>query len=421
MANTFANVETKAAWVAMKGLTMLTNGLHVAPYFDTQYSGEYAQKFAVGRTIHVPLSQRYRPQQNDWTYTPTGFDRPTTTITIDQTRHQFLEWESMEKALDMERGEANVEKIYLNPAVSYHRQEIDKYCAQFAAQNASMVVGALGTNASTLDGTSAAAKQSLEQMSGMPDEGGEVGLCLPPAVMRAIKTANIGYFNPAPDLSKTWRTGNVGYADGMDFYSSNSLYRHTAGTWAGTVSVNGASQSGSSLNINCTSGDTFKQGDKFTIANVNEVNQMSRIITTSAAAGTKYFTVLADVTATAATATLSIYPAIYGPTSNYQNVDALPANSAALTLWTGTTSPNGKTGKLGLAIAPGAFFLASVKLEEPSAVEFCKQFQDPKTGIALRVIRQWDNIQSRMTTRMDDVFGCGRGLTEQAAVVIACA
>lgn len=419
MANSFANVQTKASWVAMKGLDLLVNGLHVAPYFDTSYSGEYAQKFAIGRTLTIPLSQRIRPR-TDMTYNPGAMDRPTTTLPIDQIRGYDLEWESIEKALDMERGEARVEELYLKPAVAYLRQEIDKYCAQFAAQNANMTVGALGTNASTLDGTSAAAKQALEQMGGMPDDG-DVACCLPPAVLRAIKTSNIGYFTPQSDLAKAWRTGNNGMADGMDFYSSNSLYKHTAGTWAGTVSVNGASQSGSSLAINCTSGDTFKAGDMFTIADVNEVNQMSRIVTTTAAAGTKQFKVTADVTATASTATLTIYPPIYGPASNYQNVDALPANSAALTLWTGTSSPNGKSGKLGLVIAPGAFLLASVKLEEPTAVEICKQYQDPKTGLALRFIRQWDNIQSRMTNRFDLTFGCGIGLAEQAAVVIACA
>ena len=415
MANTF----NKATWVAMKGLDLLVNDLHVAPYFDTQYSGEYAQKYAIGRTLTIPLSQRYRPR-TDMTYNPTGLDRPTTTITIDQIRGQDIEWESIEKALDMERGEERVEQLYLKPAIAYLRQEIDKYCAQFAGQYANMVVGSLATNPSTLDGSSASAKQALEQMGGMPDSQ-DVGICLPPAVIRAIKTSNIGYFTPAQDLAKTWRTGNVGQADGMDFYSSNSLYKHTAGTWGGTVSVNGAGQSGSSLNINCTSGDTFKKGDKFTIADVNEVNLMSRITTTTAAAGTKYLTITEDLTADASTETLSIYPPIYGPTSNYQNVDALPANSAALTLWTGTSSPNGKSGKLGLALAPGAFLLASVKLEEPTAVEFCRQYTDAKTGISLRCIRQWDNIQSRMTTRFDTTFGAGVGLAEQAAVVVACA
>jgi hypothetical protein len=78
----------------------------------------------------------------------------------------------------------------------------------------------------------------------------------------------------------------------------------------------------------------------------------------------------------ASAATLSIYPPIYGPGSHYQNVDALPGNTAALTLWPGTTIVAGaaKTGKVAVALYPGAFLIAGVPLEEPKgSVEFCRQ------------------------------------------------
>jgi hypothetical protein len=126
----------------------------------------------------------------------------------------------------------------------------------------------------------------------------------------------------------------------------------------------------------------------------------------------------------ASAATLSIYPPIYGPGSHYQNVDALPALTAALTLWPGTTIVAGaaKTGKLAVALYPGAFLIAGVPLEEPKgSVEFCRQEQDPTTGISIRIIRQWDNRLSTMTTRLDAQWGRGIGLAEQGAVVIACA
>jgi hypothetical protein len=181
-----------------------------------------------------------------------------------------------------------------------------------------------------------------------------------------------------------------------------------------------ASQSGASLNIICTSGDTFKKGDKFSIANVNEVNLMTRTPNSVAAAGTKTFSITAAVTAAGTTATLTIYPPIYGPSSHYQNVDALPAPSAALTLWPGTTTPNDKVGKLGLGLYPGAFFIAGKKLEEPQKAEFCKQYQDPKTGLAIRLIQDWDNRTSSLTTRFDLTWGFGIGLAEQCAVVIPC-
>ena len=403
----------------MKGLSLLKNSLAVGPYFSTEYSGEYAKKYAIGQTLTVPMSQRYTVQRNDMTYNAQAFDRPTTSITVDQTASIMVDWESIEKALDMERGEERVEELYIKPAVAYIRQAIESDLAQFAYQNANMVTGALGTNPSTFDATSAASLQMLQQM-GCPVDDDNLGLFLPPAVNRSVKTASLSYFNPQVDLSKQFRSGFVNKSDSFDWYASMSLATHTAGTWAGAVTMSSANQSGSSIAVTCTTGDTFKKGDKISIANVNEVNLMTRSTTTTAAAGTKTFTITADATGAASAATLSIYPPIYAPGSHYQNVDALPANAAALTLWPGTSSPSGKVGKVGLALYPGSFFLVGMKLEEPEAVEICKQHQDPKTGLAIRFIRQWDNRLSKMTNRLDCLWGRGVGLAEQCAVAIAC-
>jgi hypothetical protein len=414
--NTFNTVN----WVAMKGLSLLKNSLAIAPYFSDEYSNDYAQKFAIGKTMTVPLSQRYVVQRNDMTFTAQNLDRPTTTIAIDQTATIALEWASIEQALNMERGEERVEEIYLKPAIAYIRQEIENSAAQFAAQNANMIVGQLGTNPSTFDTTSGAALQYLTQM-GCPTDDENLGLFLPPVVNRAVKTSSVTWTNPQTDMSKQFRAGFVQKSDSFDWYTSNSLYRHTAGTWAAAVTMSAAaSQSGGTLNLIATNGDTFKKGDKFSIANVNEVNLMTRSPNSVSAAGTKTFSVLANVTAAGGVATISIYPPIYGPGSHYQNVDALPAPSAALTLWPGTAAPNGKIGKLGLGLYPGAFFIAGKKLEEPTKAEFARQYQDPKTGIPLRLIQDWDNRTSSITTRFDTTWGFGIGLAEQCAVVIPC-
>jgi P22 coat protein - gene protein 5 len=415
------NTFNKASWVAMKGLSLLKNSLAVAPYFSDEYSGEYAQKFAIGRTLTVPLSQRYVVQRNDMTFTAQNLDRPTTTITIDQTGTIALEWASIEQALDMERGEERVTEIYLKPAIAYLRQEIETSAAQFAAQNTSMVAGALGTNPTTYDTTSGVALQMLTQM-GCPVDDDDLGLFLPPAVNRSVKTSANAYTNPQLDISRQFRTGFIQKSDSFDWYACNSLYRHTAGTWAGAVTMSAtANQSGSTINVVCTTGDTFKKGDKISIANVNEVNLMTRTVTSTATAGTKTFTITAAVTGAGNAAALPIYPPIYGPGSHYQNVDALPAALAALTLWPGTTTPNGKVGKIGLGLYPGAFFIAGVKLDEPKKAEFARQYQDAKTGLAIRLIQDWDNRTSSLTTRFDLTWGFGIGLAEQCAVALPCA
>lgn len=422
--NTFNTPNSKAAFVTMNGLDLLLNSLQIAPYFDTSFNENYDKPFAPGATIAVPLSQRYITQRNNMTYSAQALSRPATTITVNQTSTTAFDYESVEKALDMERGEQRARDIYVKPAIAYTRQDIDSDCALFAYQNLNMVTGALGTNPATFDATSAAALQALTEM-GCPTEDGDIGLFLPPPVIRAVKGSAVTYFNPQMDISKQFRTGMIGRADNMDWYASNSLYTHTAGVWQtpSAVTISGNGQSGSSLLINCTSGDTFKAGDKFSIAAVNQVNLMTRRTTSSSSAGTKTFSIAADVTATAGTATITFNPAINGPGSQYQNVDALPLDTAALTLWPGTTAPSTgpKSGKVGFALYSGAFMLVGVKLEMPTAVEVGSQTQDPETQIALRFIRQWDNVNSRMTNRLDTLWGRGIGLAEQCGIVIASA
>ena len=417
--NTFNTPNSKASWVTMDGLDLLLNSWQFGPYFNTDFKDNFGKEFAPGQTITVPKPQQYIVRTN-LTYVAQALSRPSTSITLDQVRGVDYEWDSVEKALDMERGEERVREIYNKPAISFIRQSMEVYLAQFAAQNASMVSGALGTNPSTFDTTSGAARQALSQM-GAPVDNVDLGMFLPASVIRAVKNSSVAYMNPQTDISKQFRTGMIGVADGFDFMSSNSLYIHTAGTWAGAVTVSGAGQSGSSITLAATTGDTFKKGDKVSFANVNEINLTSRTATTATtAAGTKTFTVQADVTAAAGAATISIQPPITGPGSQYQNVDALPANGAALTLWPGTSSPSGKVGKLGVGMYRDAFLLAMVKLELPKSVEVAAQNQDPDTQLSIRFVRQWDNYRSVMTNRLDSgVFGCGIGLAEQAAIVIA--
>lgn len=243
-----------------------------------------------------------------------------------------------------------------------------------------------------------------------------------PATMRAVKTSNIALHNPVTDISKQFRTGIVQYADGYDWYESMSLWRHTAGTWAGAVTVTSTitAQGTTSIALTATTGDTFKKGDKFSIASVLPVNGMTKRTFGTAA---KTWTVTADVTAAASAATVSFSPAMYGPGDPNQNVDALPVAAAALTLWPGTTSPNGKVGTVGVALAPDAFALVGIELEMPkaSSVELVSQQRDPDSGIAIRFIRQFDGRASKMINRFDVCIGRGTFYNDSNAVAIAMA
>jgi len=412
MPNTFAYAD----WLAMEALAILESKRAVSQFFNTDYSKEFKKKFPIGDSTRVPFPQQFTIR-NGLPYNPQAINTRTATITFDEPFGIDFEWDSAEAYLRAPRGMEQISKKFIDPAMSQLGQEIDSRCALYAYQNAASVVGILGTAPTTFDATSAAARQIMVELG---SGTGEKGMIVPPSVMRALKNAAIGYFNPVTDISKQFRTGIVGSGDGFEWYESMSLYRHTAGTWAGAVTVTATVTADglSSIGLTATNGDTLKKGDKFSIAAVLPVHPQTRRTFGTAA---KTFTVTADVTAAASAMTVAFSPPMYGPNSQYQNVNALPVAAAVVTLWPGTASPSGKVGQVGLALGKNAFALVGSELEEPksTSVELVSQKRDPDSGISVRFIRDWDTRESKFINRFDVMIGFGSFYNDSDAVAIA--
>ncbi len=400
-------------WVSMRVLWILQNAVEVAKEFNTEWESDFGKNFPVGSSVQVKLPQRWLIT-NGLGYQPQAIARLATTINLDQVFGIHFEWDSYEKLVKMERSQEELEQQYLKPAAIQLAQEIDSRAALFAYQNASNVVGTLGTDAQTITPFLQAERRLYEKA--VP-RGMDKMLALSPSLMQSYVAANVTQFNPASEISRMYRSGILGTAAGWEWGRSNSLYKHTAGTAAtGGVTVTGANQSGNQLTVTGTSGQTILQGDKFSIALVNGVNPVTRRAGTM---GVQNFTALSNLTLTGGTDTLNIAPAIYGPGSQYQNVDALPADTAAFTFWPGTTTPSGLSGVISLGLTKYAFALSGGKLEVPKAVERAEQTEDPDTGLAIRFVRAWDQRESKMTNRFDMCLGFGNLYQDNGAVVIA--
>jgi hypothetical protein len=411
--NTFETTN----WFAMECLALLESKRSVSQFFNTDYQKDYRLKFPVGESINVPYPQQFRGRSG-LTYNAEAINRRHATITMLEPIGVDFEIDSVENALKNVRTREKFSKEVLDPAMSRLTQDIDSACAQYAYQYAASLVGVLGTNPTTYDSTSAAARQAMNELA--CPESGDRGMIVPPVVMRSIKTTNITLMNPQTDISKQFRNGYVSYSDGYDWYESMSLYRHTAGTWAGSVTVSTAPVDGAStLVVACTNGDTFKKGDKFSVASVLPVHpQTYRTFGTAA----KTWTITANATGASSLATLSVAPAFYGPLSQYQNCDALPVAAAVLTLWPGTASPNGKVGTVGVALHRDAFALVSTELEEPkgSSVELAWTRKDPDSGVSISFVRQFDARTRKMLNRFDTQIGLGYFYNDACAVAVAC-
>jgi hypothetical protein len=416
MPNTFEY----ATWLSMECLDLLETKRSVSQFFNTDYNKEFKKAYAVGDSVNVPYPQQFTVT-NGLPYVPQAINRRHASITFDEPFHIGFEWDSAEAYLRAPRGRAKVSKEILEPAMSQLANEIDMRCAAYAANNTATMTGqALGTNPSTYDLTSAISRQLMQEL-GCPDTG-DRAIIVPPAVMRAVKTANLAVTNPAVDISKQFRKGIVGQTDGFEWYESMTLKRHTTGVWAGAVTVTTAPVDGATtLAVTCTTGDTFKKGEKIRIALVYPVHPQTR---QRFGTTTKDFTITADAVGVSSAATLSISPAFYGPGSQYQNVDALPVAGQALTGWTGTANmTSAHTGQIGLALHRNAFALVGAELEEPkdSSVELVSQKRDPDSGIAVRFIRAWDTRASKFINRFDCMVGFGTFYNDSCAVVIPCA
>lgn len=407
MANQFLNTN----WVSLQIVRLLVNMLEVNEAFNREWRKDFNEDFAPGSSISVKFPQKFKVTDG-MGYTPQAINRLSTTVNLDQWLQIAFEWDDYEAAVKLERSEEELTENYFQPAAEAMAQEWDSRCADFASANASNVTGILGTDPTSVS-TYYAARQQMQE-NACP--AGKRWMNISSSMMASLGPNIQNSMHPDDEITRMFKKGSIGTLAGYSFFESNSLYSHTAGTWAGVVKVVGANQSGSSLIISGTVNDTIKRRDKFSIALVNKTNPMTYRVAGKVAL--KTFTVTQDYTLTGGNDTINILPAIYGPGSQYQNVDALPADQAALTLWPGTSSPNGKVGTIGLALSKYAFAFVGAKLYVPTAVEKSGFAFDSRTQIGVRKVKAWDGFRSMQINRIDSLGGFGNLYQDNGAVCV---
>lgn len=409
MANQFLNVS----WISMEVLRDLKNALKVAEYFNADWEKDYNKTFAVGTTIQVKFPQQFLIRDG-LGYNPQGIDRISTTVSLDQPFGIDFQWDDYEAAVKAERSEDEIREQYLEPAGVQLAQEIDSRAAAFAKNNVSQIVGQLGTDPTSVVFMDQARARLLQKAA---PRGKRCALISSSMMTNSINTPVTSLFQPSDEITMAFKEGALGKLKGFDVFEEQSLYSQTAGTWAAAVTINGGGQSGTALAITCTAGDTFNQGDKVSVLNVNMVNPKTRRSPGPLTAQT--FTVtqaLVGLGAGNAADVLQILPAIYGPGTQYQNVDNLPVAGAALTLFPGTTNPNGATGTIGLVLTTQAFAIVGMRFYLPKSVEARSQSEDKQTGIPVRFVKAWDPVRSMQIHRFDTVCGFGNLRQDNGAV-----
>ena len=222
---------------------------------------------------------------------------------------------------------------------------------------------------------------------------------LDPAAEVTLADAFKAFFNPTSAISDQYQEAMIGRVAGVDWFMDQNVAVHTSGQRGGTPLVNGAPANGATSLVTdgwtAAAANRLKQGDVFTIANVFAVNPQSRVST----GVLRQFVATADVASDGAgNATIPVSPAIYfsGP---FQNVDAQPADNAALTFFSSASQVYTNN----LTFCQDAFALVSVPLELPNGVHFAAR--ESYKGISMRIVRQYAISTDTIPCRLDILYG----------------
>ena len=222
-------------------------------------------------------------------------------------------------------------------------------------------------------------------------------------------------YNDQKALSDQYKTGLIKTALGIDFLMSQNVPSHTVGPLGGTPLVNGANQglinSGSTDNPygattalltkgwTAAAASRLAVGDVFTIAGVNTVNPETKADT----GALQNFVVTAAFSSDASgNGSVTISPAIIAGGA-FQNVTARPADSAAITIKTGTAST---TYSQNVLWHRDAITFVSPKQELPGGMDMAYQASmADEGGLSLRFVRGFDITNNRFISRFDVLWG----------------
>ena len=366
---------------------------------------DHEQRFgAIGDTISIKLPARIKSASGRTLVKQPMVDR-TTTLKIDNQEHVGLEFNSVERTLALPDFSAR----YMRSGISQLAHKLDLSILQAAKDQIYHSSGTPGTAIDT--DTFIDANADCVEL-GHPMDGLTQNVLNPrdaAAFRKDLKTlAHEGMVKAAIERSY------LGPLNGNKSFETAHMVRHTVGALGGTPLVNGASQTGTTLNIDgatISGTDFLKKGDVFTIANVFSVNPRTYQTTGML----QHFVVTADVDSDGAgLVVLTISPEINDGTlttldaegnnvslAGFQNVTAAPADNAAITVL-GTAAT---TYRQNLILHRDAVALAVVDIHMPQSAPVKARVRDPDTGLSILMTAQYTISDMSETYRFDLLWG----------------
>ena len=389
-----ANEILTPSVIAKESLVLLENKLGMAKRVHRDYQNEFVK---VGDTVTIRKPVRFTTRPGA-SYSAQDVQEGSTTIVMGNQIGVDFQFSTSDLTLKIDE----FSKRYIEPAMSTmaHTVEADLTGLYNQVWNE---VGTPGTTPNSFAAFSTAPKR-LDQMAVPLDQ--RMGVLDTDATW-AILTAQTGLFMQGKAV-EAYEDGEIGTIGNVNLVQSQMVKVHTVGTKAGTPLINGAAQNTTYTLSKTTNSQSLitdawtassailKKGDIFTIANVFAVNPATRQVTTVL----QQFVVNADISADGSgNATINISPAIISAVGPYQNVNAAPADNAAITV-----AGNASTGYAkNLIYHKNAFALVSRPMEIPNGASWSARAS--YNGLSIRIISDYDITADVQKTRLDMLYG----------------
>lgn len=410
MANTLATPLWTTKEVARYYVNDLVFLANVNRTYDDQYEISGAK---VGNTVNARLPQRFTVSDGA-AYQPQNLYDQTVPITLTNQKQVAFGYSSQEATTQLD----DIRQRYVQPGAEALANAAEVLAFGAVYRDVYSTVGTLGTTPnSTLTYLQAGTK--LTDLA--TPLRGRVAV-LDPLAMQTIANASSTLFNPSSVIGENYEEGMFGRRQlGIDKWMQDPArptFTSGACTSASTPLVNGANQTGATLNCDGwgSGASNLKKGDIITIAGVNSVNPL----TYASTGRLQQFVVTADTSdSSGAIASLPISPSIV-TSGQLQTVDASPADNAVITYWNmaaggtfaATLSPQS------LVYHPDAFAFVMADLIKPSAGATSTTVHDKELGIAIRFVEQYQSSTDNNNNRLDILIGAATIQARLAARVV---
>lgn len=398
-----ANVQAVTDKVARDMPLLFKNNTILASKVNRQFDKEFvASSGKIGYTLRVRQPNKFSVRTGA-TFSATDIADPTTLITVQGQKHvDFLL-----SYADLTMNTEDLTKRYVMPAMQTLAAQADLEGFLLYRKIANLV-GTPGT-APTNSNAASILMNANAKITNQSAPTNDRHLIVSPNLQVGLIDGMKGLFNNQSILGKQFKSG--AFAEGIlgydDISMAQSVATHTVGALGGTPQVNGAQGAASgaayqtgTLSVKGASNSVTgwaKAGDVLTIAGEYDVNPLTQ----APLPNLKQFTVLADANSdSSGNVVLNISPAIiYG--GPYATCSAQAANSAAITIVSGTAALKSEQA---LAFHGDAltFVMADLDMPTSGVIAASRMSVD---DYSFRMIAYYNGDEDQFRVRIDGLWG----------------